>query len=318
MQKSTFTFLAFFLLTITASAQTEALWLRYPALSPDGQTIVFSYGGDLYKVAAAGGTASVLTVNEAQDFNPVWSHDGQQIAFASDRYGNFDVFVMPASGGQATRLTYHSASDYPSDFSPGNQSVIYTSSRLDAASNQQYPSGVLPELYEIPVTGGVPRQVITTPAQDTRFSPDGNTLVFHDRKGYEDEFRKHHTSSVTRDVWKYDLKTKKYTQLSTFEGEDRNPVVAPDGQNIYFLSEKSGTFNVWKMSLNGGSEKQITTLDKHPVRYLSMSNDSTLCFSYNGELYTMKEGGQPKKVTVNVITDSRYNPEKIVSVSAEL
>ena len=318
MQKSTFTFLAFFLLTITASAQTEALWLRYPALSPDGQTIVFSYGGDLYKVAAAGGTASVLTVNEAQDFNPVWSHDGQQIAFASDRYGNFDVFVMPASGGQATRLTYHSASDYPSDFSPGNQSVIYTSSRLDAASNQQYPSGVLPELYEIPVTGGVPRQVITTPAQDTRFSPDGNTLVFHDRKGYEDEFRKHHTSSVTRDVWKYDLKTKKYTQLSTFEGEDRNPVVAPDGQNIYFLSEKSGTFNVWKMSLNGGSEKQITTLDKHPVRYLSMSNDSTLCFSYNGELYTMKEGGQPKKVTVSVITDSRYNPEKIVSVNSDI
>ena len=318
MQKSTFAILAFFLSTFAANAQTEALWLRYPALSPDGQTIVFSYGGDLYKVAAAGGTASVLTVHEAQDFSPVWSHDGQQIAFASDRYGNFDVFVMPAAGGQASRLTYHSAGEIPSDFTADNQEVIYTSSQLDAASNQQYPSGVLPELYRISVKGGMPRQIITTPAEDARFNADGSLLVFHDRKGFEDAFRKHHTSSVTRDVWKYDLKTKKYTQLSTFEGENRNPVVAPDGQSIYFLSEKSGTFNVWKMSLNGGSEQQITTLGKHPVRYLSMSNDGTLCFSYNGELYTMKEGGQPKKLAVSVITDSRYNPEKIVSVSGDI
>jgi tricorn protease len=318
MQKSIFHLLAFSLFTIFANAQTEALWLRYPAISPDGKTIVFSYGGDLYKVAAEGGTATVLTVHEAQDFNPVWSHDGQKIAFASDRYGNFDVFVMPAAGGQATRLTYHSAGEIPSDFTIDNQEVIYASSQLDAASNQQYPSGVLPELYKISVNGGMPRQLLTTPAQDARFNADGSVLVFHDRKGYEDEFRKHHTSSVTRDVWKYDLKTKKYTQLSTFEGEDRNPVVAPDGQSIYFLSEKSGTFNVWKMNLNGGSEKQITILDKHPVRYLTASNDGMLCFSYNGELYTMKEGGQPKKVSVNVINDSRYNPEKIVSVNSDI
>ncbi|MBI5915572.1 MAG: PD40 domain-containing protein, partial [Bacteroidetes bacterium] len=257
-------------------------------------------------------------VHEAQDYLPVWSHDGQQIAFASDRYGNFDVFVMPASGGQATRLTYHSSGEYPSDFSADNQSVIYTSSQLDAVANQQYPSGVLPELYRIPVSGGMPRQVITTPAEAARFNAAGTTLVFHDRKGYEDEFRKHHTSSVARDVWKYDLKTKKYTLLSSFEGEDRNPVVAPNQQDVYFLSEKSGTFNVWKMSLNGGSEKQITTLDKHPVRNLTISNDGTICFSYNGELYTMKEGGQPQKVPVSTVTDSRYNPEKTVPVTGEI
>ncbi len=318
MQKSIFHILAFSLITLLANAQTEALWLRYPAISPDGKTIVFSYGGDLYKVAAEGGTATLLTVHEAQDFNPVWSHDGKSIAFASDRYGNFDVFVMPAAGGQATRLTYHSASEIPSDFTADNQEVIYASSQLDAASNQQYPSGVLPELYKISVDGGMPRQLLTTPAQDARFNADGSVLVFHDRKGYEDEFRKHHTSSVTRDVWKYDLKTKKYTQLSTFEGEDRNPVFTPDQQGIYFLSEKSGTFNVWKMSLDGGSEKQITSFDKHPVRYLTVSNDGTLCFSFNGELYTMKEGSQPRKVPVNIINDSRYNPEKIVSVNKDI
>ncbi len=301
-----------------SNAQNEALWMRYPAISPDGKTIVFSYQGDLYKVSAEGGTAIVLTVHEAQDFMPVWSNDGKSIAFASDRYGNFDVFIMPAEGGQATRLTFHSASEFPSDFSVDNSEVIYASSQLDAASNQQFPSGVLSELFKISVKGGMPRMVLTTPAESARFNRAGNLLVFHDRKGFEDEFRKHHTSSVTRDLWKYDLKTKAYQKLSTFKGEDRNPVFAANQTDIYYLSEKSGSFNIWKMSLNGGSEKQITFLDKHPVRNLSISNDGILCYSFNGELFTLKEGASPKKIPVKVITDSRYNPEKIISVNADV
>lgn len=318
MKKFNCTLALFATIFLGASAQNSALWLRYPAISPDGKTIAFSYQGDLYKVSADGGTATLLTVNEAYDYSPVWSHDGQQLAFASDRYGNFDIFVMPATGGQATRLTYHSAGEVPSDFTADNKSVIYTSSQMDAASNQQYPSGVLPELYSIPVTGGMPRQIITTPAEDAHFNADGSVLVFHDRKGYEDEFRKHHTSSVTRDVWKYDVKTKKYTQLSSFAGEDRSPVFAQNQQDIYFLSEKSGSFNIWKMDLNGGNQKQVSSLDTHPVRYLSMSKDGLLCFSYNGELYTMKEGAQPKKLTVNIVNDGRYNAEKILPVKGEI
>src|SRR6476660_1965545 len=104
-------FSSFILSTIVllTQAQTDPLWLRYPAISPDGNTIVFSYKGDLYKVPSAGGDAVPLTIHEAYDFMPVWSHDGKQIAFASDRYGNMDVFVMPSTGGEARRLTYHSA-----------------------------------------------------------------------------------------------------------------------------------------------------------------------------------------------------------------
>ncbi|MEI5604211.1 hypothetical protein, partial [Streptomyces brasiliscabiei] len=82
-------------------AQGTALWLRYPAISPDGTTIVFSYKGDLYTVAADGGNAKPITFHEAHDYMPVWSHDGKTIAFASDRYGNFDVFTIPATGGEA-------------------------------------------------------------------------------------------------------------------------------------------------------------------------------------------------------------------------
>src|SRR5579863_8396289 len=89
---------------LNSNAQENPLWMRYPAISPDGQTILFSYKGDIYKVPAAGGTAIPMTISESYEFSPVWSHDGKSIAFASDRYGNFDVFVMPATGGQARRL----------------------------------------------------------------------------------------------------------------------------------------------------------------------------------------------------------------------
>jgi Tol biopolymer transport system component/C-terminal processing protease CtpA/Prc len=308
------TFLLNIIFTII-HAQDTPLWLRYPAISPDGETIVFSYKGDLYRVATAGGMAIPLTLHEAHDYMPVWSHDGQKIAFASDRYGNFDVYVMNASGGRAERLTYHSSGDYPTDFSADDGKVLFYSSRLDAALNQQFPSGVLPELYQVPTAGGRTQQVLTTPAQAARYSKDGSMLVFHDRKGYEDSFRKHHTSSVTRDIWSYDFKSGAYKMLSSFEGEDRNPIFSADQRSIYYLSEQNGSFNIYTLPLdNPEKPKQLSNLTKHPIRYLSSSTEDQLCFSYNGEIYTMRPGGQPKKVTIQLAIDDRYNEEKIVPI----
>lgn len=304
------------LLTSAAFGQEAPLWLRYPAISPDGQTIVFSYKGDLYKVPSAGGSAIPLTLHEGHDAMPVWSPDGRMLAFGSDRYGNYDVYVMPAGGGTATRLSYHSGNDTPSDFSADGKNVIFTSSRLDAASNQQFPSGALPELYSVPVQGGRERQVITTPAEAARYNRKGSMLVFHDRKGYEDEFRKHHTSSVARDIWSYEPANGAYKQLTTFAGEDRNPVFAPNQEDVYYLSEEKGSFNVFKMSLKSpATARQISFLEKHPVRYLSVSNDGLLCFSYDGEIYTLREGGQPQKVNISLAGDERYNTEKIEKIS---
>ncbi len=230
-------------------AQERPLWLRYPAISPDGQTILFCYKGHIYRVPASGGQAVPLTIGDAYDYSPVWSHDGKLVAFASDRYGNFDVFVMPAAGGEATRLTYHSADDIPSSFTADDKSILFSSSHQDLVTNVQFPMGVFPELYSVPVKGGEAALVLTQPAIAATVNPAGDKIIYHDQKGYEDNWRKHHTSSVTRDIWVYDLKTKKNTQLTTFAGEDRNPVFDANGDDFYYLSEQSGSFNVYRSSL---------------------------------------------------------------------
>lgn len=306
----------FFICAFLLNAQDAPLWLRYPAISPDGQTIVFNYKGDIYKVPATGGTAVPLTISDSYEFSAVWSNDGKSIAFASDRYGNFDVFTMPADGGEAKRLTFHSTNEKPSSFNRDNTAVVFSAVRQDLHTNVQFPSGVMAELYSVPTAGGRVTQLLTSPAHDATYSPDGKKLIFHDRKGYENDWRKHHTSSVTRDVWVYDMESKTYRQLSSFEGENRNPVFDTNGNDFYFLSEESGSFNVHKSSLNSpDATTQITQFKDHPVRFLTRSNDNTLCFSYHGELYTMKPGAQPVKVAVRIGFDGRHTLDKIVKVN---
>ena len=70
------------------------LWMRYPAISPDGQQIAFAFEGNLFIVPAEGGNARLLVGNGHHSFHPVWSPDGRSIAYASDMYGNFDVFLV--------------------------------------------------------------------------------------------------------------------------------------------------------------------------------------------------------------------------------
>src|SRR5690606_31797858 len=168
-----------------AVAQDSPQWLRYPAISPDGQKIAFTYKGDIYTVPTQGGTTTRLTFHQAHDFMPVWSPDSKQIAFASDRYGNFDVYIMQADGGEAIRLTYHSTSEYPYAFTPDGKNIVFGGNRQDLASHRQYPTASQPELYEVSIAGGRINQLLTTPAEYVSFSKDGQKMLYHDKKGGE-------------------------------------------------------------------------------------------------------------------------------------
>ncbi len=307
--------LLLFLSALSLAAQETPLWMRYPAISPDGNFIAFSYQGDIYKISSKGGRAMQLTTHSAHDTRPVWSPDGKSLAFASNREGSFDVYLMSAEGGVPTRLTTHSTNEYPVIFRD-NENILFSASIIQDNKDGQFASSLFPQIYEVKTSGGRPTLFSSLTMEDISIDPTGTKLLYHDRKGYEDPWRKHHRSSITRDVWLCELgNNNTYKKQTSLNCEDRNPVWTADGQSFYYLSEQDGSFNIYKRGVNAANASKLTSFTNHPVRFLSSSKNGLLCFSYDGEIYTMKEGSQPQKINIQIVTDNQENKLKYMNFS---
>jgi len=297
------------------SAQINPQWMRSIAISPDASTIAFTYKGNLYTVPVTGGDATQLTYHAAHDHMAVWSPDGSQIAFASDRYGNFDIYIMNAKGGEASRLTFHSNSESPYSFSADGSQIYFGAIRQDDVQHRQFPHRSQSELYSVPAIGGKISQVFTFPAESIQSSADGMQMIYHDKKGGEDIWRKHQKSAIARDIWMYDKTTDKHKMITSYEGEDRHPKYSDDEKSIYYLSERSGSFNVHKMLIaDPSSDQQITNHELHPVRFLSVAKD-VIAYGFDGEIYIMREGSAATKINVNIITQDVGNTDKFISIN---
>ncbi|MCJ9427677.1 S41 family peptidase [Kordiimonas marina] len=304
--------------SIGAHAAPDSDWFTDAAISPDGKTVLVGYKGDIYKVPVGGGSATPLTINDAWEGHPVWSHDGKWIAFSSDRNGNLDVYVMPAKGGDAKRLTYNSANDIPTDFTADNKAVTFTSPRVDSAQSSQFPRRSLPELYNVGLSGGTPEMVLTIPAEQARWNKKGDELLYREEKSLESPLRKHNRSAFARDIWLYNAKTSSYKQLTDFPGGDHNPVWG-NGSTIYYTSEElDDTFNVWKMDLSSGKKQAVTDFKEHPVRSLSRADNGTMTFIHHGDIYTVKDGGKPQKLKISVLNDGHGRDVQTIDVSGDV
>ena len=297
------------MLALSAYAQERASWIRRNEISPDGKTIAFSYKGDIYTVSSEGGRATQVTTNEAYESEPHWTSDGKSIVFVSYREKTKDIYITSKEGGLPRRITSLPGAETPlAVLADGRILFQWKYTGVMSDSYADFPDES--QLWETDVTGKAPVLVTSLPVSAMSVNSAG-TVIYEDFKGYEDPLRKHHTSSVTRDIWKCEGGSKiigpdsKFVKLSTYEGEDRNPVFAADGDTFYFLSEQDGkTSNVYRSSLSNPSEQvQLTHETKNPVRFLSVSSDGLLAYSYNGDLYTLREGGSPKKLEVVVSRD---------------
>ena len=177
-------------------------------------------------------------------------------------------------------------------------------------------NGLFMKLYSVPVKGGRSIMINSAGTEYARYNKDGDKIIFQDRKGYESEQRKHERASVTRDIWTYDFKTKQYTQLTHFQGNDLEPVWGK-GNTYYYLSEQNeNDLNVFRASLAHPDQPvQLTHYKSNPVRGLSRAQTGALSFTHNGEIYTLVPDRQPKKVTITIQADFAQQTTKTLSVT---
>lgn len=291
-------------LAVPGHAQSSVSFPRYPTLSPDGKTLVFSYQGDLWSTPTEGASpARRLTSHPAYEGRPQFSPDGKQIGFVSLRYGRNEVFTMPAEGGPARRLTNYSGGNTFQGFAEGGKKVLIGSSRelvrrgtaLYLVNNGDKPGRPKPVLAISGLIGG-------------QLSPDGTKIVFS--RGATDWPRIGYRGSANAEIWTYDLATKEFKQLTDFDGQDLWPLWLPDSKSIVFVSERDGTYNLYKMSAAGGKPTQLTKYIGDGVRFPAVSADGTrAAFEIGDRIETVALTGSaaPKAVACCVAADDKSN-----------
>ncbi len=287
---------ALLLLTLPLSAQ-ELFFPRTPAISPDGQTILFACGGDIWSVPFAGGRATRLTAHPAYDHDPVFAPDGARFAFASDRYDQDDVFTMAISGGSATRVTFAESGDTPVAWDAGH--ILFRTRRLF-----DYP--MANQVWTIPATGGTPFPLLGTFLDEVAPGPAGLLASIGRRR----LGRKGYRGSYQPDLWLFPTDGEP-RQLTDHRGIDSHPMWGPGHASVLWRSDLDGTFNLWQMQLADGTLRQLTFFTADGPRSARASADgSRVVFSAGVRLYTLEvESGEVRALDLVGAADRTVNLE---------
>lgn len=275
-----------------------------PALSPKGDVMAFVYQGDIWTANVDGSNPKRLTIHEGFDSNPFFTHDGSQIVFQSDRFGNDDIFVIPHNGGLPKRLTYSSAADAVTAVTSDN-TVLFSSKRDFAQVEAE------PEIFEVSLKGGTPKRMLNSLGFDATLSPDGRLVAF--TRGSCRIEREAYIGSANRDVWIYNIEKDSYIQITTFEGNDFSPIWG-NNNSLYFQSAISGKYNVHKANLSVDGEvvnmETITQFTDFGIFSFQLGNQGrTLILSQMDKLFLVDVNTKEATlVEIALNSDFRFNP----------
>jgi len=292
-----------FLFANATSAQNPLV--NSPSLNADGTQIAFNFQGDIWTANINGQNAKRLTVHEGYDTNPLWSADGETIAFQSNRFGNNDVFVIPSNGGLSKRITHHSATDYLTDYTKSGD-ILFSTRRNFAQVEREYETHITTN------KGGTPHRFMSALGFDSKLSPNGKFIAFV--KGNCRIAREAYRGSANRDLWLYDIKNDKYTQLTTFDGNDFYPQWG-DNNTIYFQSARSGKYNVHQLKISDagakqGAIEQVSNFKDMGIFSFNLSrNGNAIIMAQADKVFIMDTATKSQKeVNINIASDYRFAP----------
>ncbi len=247
----------------------ELIGARYPAISPDGNQIAFSYMGDLWLVSSKGGWATRLTDHVAYDREPIWSQDGLCLAFTSNRKGNNDVYIIKAKGGNPKQLTYHSGEDVATGFTQDGQWVLFRSNRDSMCS-----------VFKISVKGENAIPVLDTYwswPYDAKVSPSGSSFLFSLGMENGSWWRRGYQGSNSAKIWIKKFSDEKAVCIVEDSSNCFWPDWSSDGQRIYFVSDRRfKNKNIWSVAKDGSDLKPVTQFNQSDVKWLSVASKSSV------------------------------------------
>lgn len=282
---------ALFVLALAASAWPQAPPPRpplyEPAVSPDRKEIAFVSGGDIWRVPANGGEASLLVAHPADESRPLYSPDGKRIAFVSNRTGGGDIYILTLDSGELKRLTFGDGREQLDSWSRDSQWVYFHHSAGELSS--------MNDVYRVRASGGTPMPVSADRYLNEFFaapSPDGSTIALNARGIASTQWwRKGHSHLDISEIHLMKPGPKPtYERLTDGGAKEIWPMWAADGKSIYFVSDRTGAENIWRQPV-GGTSRAVTHFTGGRLLWPSISADGRMIvFERNFEIWKLDTG----------------------------
>lgn len=216
-----------------AGTAAAPLLLRTPTVSTT--SVVFGYADDLWIVGRDGGAARRLTTGVGIESHPLFSPDGQTVAFTGEYDGNADLYTVPAAGGEPKRLTWHPGRDQLLSWSADGANLLFLSSR-DSGTDDAH-------LFSVPAAGGWPERVPLPSVWMASPSPDGKRLAYVPHGQWQRAWKRYRGGQTTP-IWLVDLATLAVEKVPRANSNDGWPMWV--GGSVFFLSDRDGAVALYR------------------------------------------------------------------------